>query len=217
MTTLVHETWGDHAALLGPLARRQRGRRGGAARTLTVASPDHPLRLEYGGVLNDVCVAFETYGELNAAKDNAVLLCHALTGSAHAAGVQGLGHGQGEVPGWWDPLIGPGKPIDTNKYFVICSNVLGGCYGTTGPSSINPATGTPYHLDFPRYTIRDMVNVQQRLVERLGVTSLACGHRRQHGRDAGFGVGHATLPGMGAQPSLSYCHRGTAFGLGHWA
>ncbi len=168
MTTLVHETWGDHAALLA----RSQDHGGGVGtvrpRVATVTTPERPLRLEYGGVLTEVCVTFETYGELNAAKDNTVLLCHALTGSAHAAGVQ---H-KGEVPGWWDPLIGPGKPIDTREHFVVCANVLGGCYGTTGPSSPNPATGEPYRLTFPRYTIRDIVRVQARLLDILGVDSV---------------------------------------------
>ena len=172
MTTLVHETWGDHAALLA----RSQETGGGVGlvrpRTVAVATPDNPLRLEYGCTLNDVCVTFETYGELNAAKDNTVLLCHALTGSAHAAGVQGLGHGQGEVPGWWDPLIGPGKPVDTRKHFIVCANVLGGCYGTTGPSSPNPETGEPYRLKFPRYTVRDMVAAQARLLDSLGIDSV---------------------------------------------
>ena len=173
MTTLVHETWGDHAALLA----RSQDRSGAGVgvvepQTVTVATPENPLRLEYGGVLRDVCVTFEIYGELNAAKDNAVLLCHALTGSAHAAGVQGLGQPQGEVPGWWDPLIGPGKAVDTRKHFVICPNVLGGCYGTTGPSSPNPETGKPYRLSFPRYTVRDMVAVQARLMDALGIGSV---------------------------------------------
>ena len=181
MTTLVHETWGDHAALL---ARSQSSSAGVGVvkpQTVTVATAEHPLRLEYGGVLDEVCVTFETYGELNAAKDNAVLLCHALTGSAHAAGVQGLEQSraemsraeqsQGEVPGWWDPLIGPGKAIDTRQHFVICPNVLGGCYGTTGPSSPNPK-GEPYRLAFPRYTVRDMVAVQARLLDALGLDTL---------------------------------------------
>lgn len=167
---LVHETWGDHEALL---ARSQNDAAGSvgvvASQSMTVATPDDPLDLEYGGRLEHVEVAFETYGELNAAGDNAIVVCHALTGSAHAAGV----HAPGEVPGWWDPLIGPGKPIDTRRFFVISSNVLGGCYGTTGPNSENPATGKPYRLDFPRCTIRDMVHVQKRLVDRLGVRSLA--------------------------------------------
>ncbi len=168
MTTLVHETWGDHAALL---ARSQDGSAGvGVVRpqTLTVATPDDPLRLEYGSTLSEVCVTFETYGELNTAKDNAVLLCHALTGSAHAAGVQQ----KGEVPGWWDPLIGPGKPVDTRKHFVICANVLGGCYGTTGPSSRDPDSGRPYRLGFPRYTVRDMVAAQVRLLDALEIDSV---------------------------------------------
>ncbi len=170
MTTLVHETWGDHAALL---ARSQDSSAGVGVvkpRTLRVATPENPLKLEYGGTLSEVCVTFETYGELNAAKDNTVLLCHALTGSAHAAGVQGSA--PGEVPGWWDPLIGPGKAIDTRKHFVVCPNVLGGCYGTTGPGSPNPETGEPYRLHFPRYTVRDMVAVQARLLDVLGIDSV---------------------------------------------
>ena len=168
MTTLVHETWGDHAALLA-----RSGDSGGGvglvrAQSLTVATPENPLRLEYGGVLPHVTVTFETYGELSAAKDNAVLLCHALTGSAHAAGVQ---H-KGEVPGWWDPLVGPGKAVDTRRHFVVCANVLGGCYGTTGPGSAEPDTGEPYRLRFPRYTVRDMVAVQARLLDALGLETV---------------------------------------------
>ncbi len=170
MPTLVHETWGAHEALL---ARTDQGRDGqlGQVETqlLDVASFNEPLELDYGGILNHVAVAFETYGELNAKGDNVVLICHALTGSAHVAGR----HGRDELPGWWDPLIGPGKPIDTRRYFVICSNVLGGCYGTTGPSSIDPETGRPFGLGFPRFTVRDMVRVQRRLIEALGVTRLA--------------------------------------------
>jgi homoserine O-acetyltransferase len=168
--TLVHETWGDHAALLARSSAAHPGSVGPVeSQVLDVASFADPLRLQLGGELSQVAVAFETYGQLNAAADNAILLCHALTGSAHAAGL----HRREEVPGWWDPLIGPDKAIDTNRYFVISSNVLGGCYGTTGPVSINPATGRPYGIDFPRYTIRDMVEVQRRLVRALGVTRLA--------------------------------------------
>ena len=173
--TLVHETWGDHAALLA----RSEGRRDGSVgrveqRLMDVATFHDPLELEYGGRLDQVAVAFETYGELNAKGDNAVLICHALTGSGHAAGFHERESeiGGREVPGWWDPLIGPGKPIDTDRFYVICSNVLGGCYGTTGPSSINPRTGKPYAVDFPRYSVRDMVRAQQRLIDRLGVTRL---------------------------------------------
>jgi len=167
--TLVHETWGDHAALL---ARTEPSSDGSVGKVLPqvvdVAGPADPLRLQYGGVLERVAVAFETYGELNAAGDNAVLVCHALTGSAHAAGR----NDREEVPGWWDPLIGPGKAIDTSRFFVVCSNVLGGCYGTTGPSSIDPDTGHAYRTSFPRYTVRDMVAVQKRLIDKLGVKSL---------------------------------------------
>ena len=167
--TLVHETWGDHAALL---ARSDLGddRSVGQVqpRLLDVATPDDPLHLQLGGVLPQVAVAFEEYGERNAAGDNTVLVCHALTGSAHAAGR----NDREEVPGWWDPLIGPGKAIDTERYHVVCANVLGGCYGTTGPSSLDPKTGHKYAMSFPRYTVRDMVEAQKRLLDRLGVTSL---------------------------------------------
>lgn len=166
---LVHETWGDHAALI---ARASTGKQGSVGqvrpRLADVATPERPLNLQRGGRLERVAVAFETYGELNEDGSNAVLIAHALTGSAHAAGVTD----REDVPGWWDPLIGPGKPVDTRRFFVICSNVLGGCYGTTGPSSLDPDTGHPYGPDFPSYTIRDMVKVQHRLLVQLGVTSL---------------------------------------------
>lgn len=167
--TLVHETWGDHAALIA----RNDSAFGGSvgkveAQLLDVATPKDPLRLERGGVLERVAVAFETYGTLAEDGDNAVLVCHALTGSAHAAGVGA----REEVPGWWDPLIGPGKAIDTNRYYVVCANVLGGCYGTTGPASLDPATGRPYGYKFPRYTMRDVVEVQRRLIDALGINSL---------------------------------------------
>lgn len=166
---LVHETWGDHEALLAR-TRSGPGGRVGLVETqvMEVAGPNDPLPLERGGELQPVCLAYETYGQLNAAGTNAVLVCHALTGSAHAAGV----HEREEVPGWWDPLIGPGKPIDTDRLFVISSNVFGGCYGSTGPSSPDPRTGQPYGPEFPRYTVRDMVRAQKRLLDRLGVTRM---------------------------------------------
>ncbi len=168
--TLVHETWGDHAALL---ARGSSGHPGSVGivqpQLLDVAGFSNPFDLELGGQLRHVAVSFETYGQLNATGDNAILLCHALTGSAHAAGA----HEREQVPGWWDPLIGPGKPIDTNRFFVICSNVLGGCYGSTGPASIDPETGRPFGISFPRYTVRDMVNAQKRLADMLGVNRFA--------------------------------------------
>jgi homoserine O-acetyltransferase/O-succinyltransferase len=138
--------------------------------TVTFEGPGETLHLESGQTLHPVTVAYETYGQLNDARDNAVLVCHALSGDAHAAGYYGLE--KDEKPGWWDVLIGPGKPLDTDKYFVISSNFLGGCKGTTGPSSIDPATGKPYGLDFPFYTVKDMVQVQRRLLKHLGVPRL---------------------------------------------
>ncbi len=131
--------------------------------------PPHALQLECGRALGPIDVAFETYGELNAQASNAVLVCHALSGDAHAAGYHSASD---RKAGWWEQMIGPGKGIDTNQYFVISSNVLGGCSGTTGPSSINPATGEPWGLAFPVVTVEDMVKVQKRLVEHLGVTQL---------------------------------------------
>lgn len=125
------------------------------------------LRLESGGYLGPLIVVYETYGEFNDKKDNAVLVLHALSGDAHAAGLDENGR-----TGWWDAMIGPGKGIDTNKYFVICSNCLGGCKGTTGPTSINPDTGAAYGRSFPLITISDMVNVQAMLVEKLGIQKL---------------------------------------------
>lgn len=128
-----------------------------------------PITLDSGEVLEDVTVAYETYGELNKEKTNAILICHALTGDAHAAGW----HEGDKKPGWWEIVIGPGKALDTEKYFIICSNVLGGCKGTTGPSSINPKTGKEYGLDFPVITIGDMVKVQKKLIDSFGVNQLA--------------------------------------------
>ncbi len=168
--TLIHETWGDHAALIARSAASPDGSVGLVApQVVDIASAADPLPLELGGSLERAAIAYETYGELNARGDNAVLVCHALTGSAHAAGRTE----RETVPGWWDPLIGPGKALDTRRYFVVSSNVLGGCYGSTGPSSLDPATGRPYGLDFPRYTVRDMVEAQRRLLDRLGVRTLA--------------------------------------------
>jgi homoserine O-acetyltransferase/O-succinyltransferase len=125
------------------------------------------LELESGVVLSPVQVAYETYGTLNEAKTNAILIVHAFSGDAHAGGVDAEGH-----KGWWDNMIGPGKGFDTNKYFVISSNVLGGCKGSTGPSSINPATGRPYAMTFPVITIGDMVRLQKMLIDSFGITRL---------------------------------------------
>jgi homoserine O-acetyltransferase len=126
------------------------------------------LSLDCGASLAPVEVAYETYGVLNAAKSNAVLILHALSGDAHAAGIS---HETGK-PGWWDNSIGPGKAFDTDKYFILCSNILGGCQGTTGPSSIDPKTGSPYAMSFPGITIPDMVRLQKMLIDSLGIERL---------------------------------------------
>ena len=129
---------------------------------------DNPLVLDSGETLAPVEVAYETYGERSASDNNVVVICHALTGDANAAGH----HGDPAPPGWWDTLIGPGKPVDTDRLFVVSSNLLGGCQGTTGPSSINPATGTPYGLQFPLFTVSDLVKVQRALLAHLGITHI---------------------------------------------
>jgi homoserine O-acetyltransferase len=126
------------------------------------------ISLDGGATLAPVEVAYESYGELNAQKSNAILILHAFSGDAHAAGVSP----ETGKPGWWDNMIGPGKAFDTNRYFVICSNVLGGCRGTTGPASINPATGCPYAMSFPVITVRDMVRLQKMLIDHLGIRRL---------------------------------------------
>ena len=136
-------------------------------RFLQVAAPDHPLQLIKGGVLEEVEVAYETYGSLAPEKDNAILLCHALTGDSHPAA-----HYAEDREGWWEDLVGPGQLLDTERFFIICPNVLGGCRGTTGPASADPSTGKPYGAKFPIVTIRDMVHVQKRLLDKLGIQKL---------------------------------------------
>ncbi|MDR1478761.1 MAG: homoserine O-acetyltransferase [Planctomycetaceae bacterium] len=126
-----------------------------------------PIKLERGGCLSEVRVTYETYGELNARKGNAVLICHAISGDSHVAA-----HDPSDGTGWWEIMVGSGKPIDTDKYFVICPNFLGGCRGTTGPDSINPDTGTRYGLDFPEITIGDIVEVDCLLIDSFGITRL---------------------------------------------
>lgn len=132
---------------------------------------DEEIALESGRKLGPITVAYETYGKLDAKKSNAVLICHALSGDAHAAGYHSA---EDKKPGWWEAMVGPRKGFDTNKYFVICSNVIGGCRGSTGPGSINPKTGKPYGGSFPVITIRDMVNVQKKLIDSLGIKRLLC-------------------------------------------
>ena len=158
----------------------------GVARTRVVDLPA-PLPLDGGGALHHVQIAYETYGALSPTKDNVILVCHALSGDAHAAGwsddprapsaVDGFGaDDRGIKPrggaGWWDGMIGPGKAFDTDRYFVVCTNLIGSCRGSTGPSSVDPTTGVPYALHFPVVTVGDMVRAEQRLLDRLGIDSL---------------------------------------------
>jgi homoserine O-acetyltransferase len=130
--------------------------------------PDEPLPLDAGVALSPFQIAYQTYGALNGAKSNAILICHALTGDQHVANVNPV---TGK-PGWWSQMVGSGLPIDTDRFFVICANVLGGCMGTTGPASIDPKTGRAYGLELPVITIRDMVRAQSMLVDRLGIETL---------------------------------------------
>lgn len=132
---------------------------------LTIAN-DRPLVLDGGGILANVVIAYETWGHLNADGTNAILLCHAWTGDSHAAGNLGVGHAGA---GWWNGIVGPGMSIDTNRWYVVCANVLGGCQGSTGPSSPHPQDGKAYGSRFPVITIRDMVRAQARLADHLGV------------------------------------------------
>jgi len=135
----------------------------------TFAEPPNELTLTSGQNLGPITVAYETYGTLNDDKSNAILICHALSGSAHAAGWH---RKVGDSPGWWDNAIGPGKIFDTNEYFVISSNCIGGCKGSTGPSSISPSTNQPYALSFPMITIEDIIQVQRVLLDYLGIEKL---------------------------------------------
>ncbi|MFC1821473.1 homoserine O-acetyltransferase [Thermodesulfobacteriota bacterium] len=135
----------------------------------TFAEPPDEVTLESGAKLGPVTIAFETCGTLNSEKNNAVLILHALSGDSHVAGYYS---GNDPKPGWWDIMVGPGKGIDTDKYFVVCSNILGSCMGTTGPSSINPKTGRSYGLDFPLVTIGDMVKAQKALMDHLGIKKI---------------------------------------------
>ena len=175
---MTHETLGSNAeagASVGLVATQN----------VRLFDEENPLVLESGETLAPVDVAYETYGELNAERSNAIIFCHALTGDAHAAGH----HGEPKTDGWWDSMIGPGKPVDTNEYFVVCSNLLGGCSGTTGPSSIDPKTGKPYGLRFPHFSVRDLVEVQRGLLQELGIEQSVCGHGRLAGWNADSSVG----------------------------
>jgi homoserine O-acetyltransferase len=158
----------------------------GVTRTQFVELPE-PLPLDCGQVLRDVRIAYETYGQLSPTRDNVILVCHALSGDAHAAGwsadpdapsaVDGIGADERGIKprgglGWWDGMIGPGKAFDTDRYFLVCANLIGSCRGSTGPGSMNPATGRPYGLDFPVVTVGDMVRAERRLLDQLGIERL---------------------------------------------
>ncbi|MGQ9543611.1 MAG: homoserine O-acetyltransferase MetX [Candidatus Bathyarchaeia archaeon] len=135
----------------------------------TFAEPPNEMILESGKKLGPITLAYETYGKLNKNKDNAILIFHALSGDAHVAGKH---HKDDPKPGWWDNMVGPGKAFDTDRYFVICINVIGGCKGSTGPSSINPKTKKPYGLTFPIITIKDMIRAQKVLIDHLDIDQL---------------------------------------------
>lgn len=134
-----------------------------------IATLPAPFVLECGRSLAELRIAYQSWGKLSASRDNVILLCHALTGSAAAAGI-----GPDGRAGWWDDLIGPGRALDTNRYQIICSNIIGSCYGSTGPGSINPDTGVPYGNDFPQLTIRDMVRAQRLLLNHVGIRRVHC-------------------------------------------
>lgn len=141
-----------------------------AQRSITVATPEQPFVTEAGDQLPHVELAYETWGRFNPSRDNAVLVIHALTGDSHAASHPEI---DGDRLGWWEPVVGPGRPIDTDQYFVICANSLGSCYGSTGPRSLDP-DGRRYNLRFPPLTVRDLVDAQLRLLDKLGIDRLAC-------------------------------------------
>jgi homoserine O-acetyltransferase/O-succinyltransferase len=168
-----------------------RVREADAPRNSEVARFSRPLKLDAGVELEPFQIAYKTYGKLNAQRSNAVLICHALTGDQHVASV----HPVTGKPGWWETMVGPGRPIDTERYFVICPNVVGACMGTTGPGSTNPATGKPWGLEFPVITIRDMVRAQAMLLDELKIESL-------------FSVAGGSMGGMQVlQWAASYPHR----------
>lgn len=162
------------AQLLKFHSGREEEKYNGGTHYTTVFTPSRPLALDCGLNLAPVTVAYETYGTLNTEGTNAILVCHALTGNAHASSLSNVNdaNNQPQQAGWWEAAIGPGKAFDTNKYFVVCSNFLGSCYGTTGPTSVNTKTGKQYRLDFPQMTVRDMVRVQFELLKQLGVRRL---------------------------------------------
>lgn len=175
--SLVYEEWGDHEAVLLRPVQEPAWRELCVPRSVVLSAGSSLLKLELGGVLPEVEVRFETYGRLSAARDNAVLVFHALTGSAHLAGQYDQATLERLSPleqafgaqGWWDAQVGPGRPLDPERYYIISANLLGSCYGTTGPTSKNPLSQQAYGPDFPELTMRDLARVQARLLDYLGV------------------------------------------------
>jgi len=159
----------SHSTDLAETADRPRRSQAGTSHTFTIGV-DNPLRLDSGRSLAPVTIAYQTYGTLNDDKTNAILVCHALTGDQYVFGKNPIT----DKKGWWETVVGPGRPLDTERYFIICANVLGGCLGTTGPKATNPDTGEPYGLGFPVITIGDMVRAQHRLIEHLEIDQLFC-------------------------------------------
>jgi homoserine O-acetyltransferase len=155
---IVHDSSGKSVGVVRP-------------QSFTFAEPAEEMTLEGGQKFGPITLAYETYGRLDREARNAVMVFHALSGNSHAAGVYSEND---EKPGWWDNMIGPGKGIDTDKYFVLCSNIIGSCYGSTGPQSPNPRTGRPYGLSFPLFTIADVVRAQKKLLDHLGIPRLLC-------------------------------------------
>ena len=138
----------------------------------TFGQPPQEMTLESGARLGPITIAYETYGKLDESGGNVVMVFHALSGNSHAAGHYSA---QDEKPGWWDNMVGPGKGIDTDQYFVVCSNIIGSCYGSTGPGSTDPRTGRPYGLKFPLFTVADIVRAQKKLLDHLGIRKILCG------------------------------------------
>ncbi|MDR0549836.1 MAG: homoserine O-acetyltransferase [Deltaproteobacteria bacterium] len=180
--------------------------------------PGKPLTLESGGILRNVETEYETYGHLNDSASNVILVCHALTGDAHAAGwdlnpVGPLREFRKNKPGWWDSMIGPGKAIDTRRFFVVCVNVLGSCYGSTGPGSINPETGRPFGLAFPVVTVGDWARAQMELLTRLGVQRIYSVVGGSMGGQIGLELALAYPDRVASVIILSAGHRVTSQGL----
>ena len=170
---------------------------------------DKPLKLDAGVELTPFQIAYKTYGTLNAERSNVVLICHALTGDQHVASI----HPVTRKSGWWETMVGPGRPIDTERYFVICPNVVGACMGTTGPSSTDPKTGKPWGLDFPVITIRDMVRAQAMLLDHLGIDTSPCRCGRLDGRHAGIAMGGELSAASFLRVADRLCH--PPFGTKH--